>query len=227
MTLTATEAATAASPARQRSDSPAQTGTGAAADFQTFLRMLTAQLTNQDPLDPMKTEEFAVQLATFSLVEQQLRTNSLLEAMAGDGLTAAASLIGMEARAAVAARFDGRPVAVFPAVAQEAETAVLVIRGADGAEVARETIDPAATEVAWAGAGPDAVPLPHGFYRFETVSIAGGAVLETRPAQVWGRIVEATLADGAPVLVFDDDSALPATGLAALRMAAGQAGPRP
>lgn len=35
-------------------------------DFETFLRMLTTQLQNQDPLKPMESTEFAVQLATFS-----------------------------------------------------------------------------------------------------------------------------------------------------------------
>lgn len=50
-------------------------------DFQTFLKMLTAQIQNQDPLNPTPSDEFAVQLATFSSVEQQVRTNDLLVAL--------------------------------------------------------------------------------------------------------------------------------------------------
>ena len=50
-------------------------------DFETFLKMLTTQLQNQDPLDPVKSEDFAVQLATFSGVEQQVLTNDLLESL--------------------------------------------------------------------------------------------------------------------------------------------------
>ena len=43
---------------------------------------------NQDPLDPVKSEDFAVQLATFSGVEQQVLTNDLLESLlAQNGLT--------------------------------------------------------------------------------------------------------------------------------------------
>ena len=38
-------------------------------DFNTFLKMLTTQLKNQDPLNPMDNSEYAAQLATFSGVE--------------------------------------------------------------------------------------------------------------------------------------------------------------
>lgn len=57
----------------------AQTATAIASDFETFLRMLTTQLENQDPLEPVASQDLAVQLATFSGVEQQTQTNSLLE----------------------------------------------------------------------------------------------------------------------------------------------------
>ena len=33
-------------------------------DFETFIRMLTVQMENQDPLNPMESTEFATQLAT-------------------------------------------------------------------------------------------------------------------------------------------------------------------
>jgi flagellar basal-body rod modification protein FlgD len=45
---------------------------------QEFLMLLTKQLQNQDPLDPMKNEEFAVQLATFSQLEQLVQINDKL-----------------------------------------------------------------------------------------------------------------------------------------------------
>ena len=44
-------------------------------DFETFLKMLTVQLENQDPLNPVDSADYAVQLATFSGVEQQVQTN--------------------------------------------------------------------------------------------------------------------------------------------------------
>ena len=54
---------------------------GSGTDFDTFLKMLTSQLKNQNPLNPMEGTEFAVQLATFSGVEQQAQTNKLLAQM--------------------------------------------------------------------------------------------------------------------------------------------------
>lgn len=52
-------------------------------DFETFLKMLTTQMENQDPLNPVDSAEFAMQLATFSGVEQQIRTNDILADMVG------------------------------------------------------------------------------------------------------------------------------------------------
>ena len=49
-------------------------------DFETFLKMLTVQMENQDPLNPTDSSEYAMQLATFSGVEQQVLTNDLLNA---------------------------------------------------------------------------------------------------------------------------------------------------
>ena len=49
--------------------SPTPTGTGAnklSTDFNAFIKMLTAQVKNQDPLKPIDSTEFATQLATFS-----------------------------------------------------------------------------------------------------------------------------------------------------------------
>lgn len=48
-------------------------------DFDQFLRLLTTQLQNQDPLSPMDSAEFTNQLVQFSNVEQSIRTNSFLE----------------------------------------------------------------------------------------------------------------------------------------------------
>ena len=67
-------------------------------DFETFLKMLTAQIKNQDPLKPMDPSEFATQLATFSSLEQQVLTNDRLEQIStilgSQGLTQHAHWIG-------------------------------------------------------------------------------------------------------------------------------------
>lgn len=55
----------------------------AAADlnFDTFLKLLTTQLKNQDPLNPLDGTQFTEQIASFSALEQQIATNSNLEKM--------------------------------------------------------------------------------------------------------------------------------------------------
>ncbi len=50
-------------------------------DFQTFLKLLTAQMRNQDPLEPLDATQFVAQLASFSSVEQQIETNAKLDIM--------------------------------------------------------------------------------------------------------------------------------------------------
>jgi flagellar basal-body rod modification protein FlgD len=54
------------------------TNTTLAGNFQTFLTLLTTQLQNQNPLDPLDTNQFTQQLVQFASVEQQLKTNDQL-----------------------------------------------------------------------------------------------------------------------------------------------------
>jgi flagellar basal-body rod modification protein FlgD len=57
------------------------TGGTLAGNFQTFLTLLTTQLQNQNPLDPLDTNQFTQQLVQFASVEQQLKTNSQLSSL--------------------------------------------------------------------------------------------------------------------------------------------------
>lgn len=50
-------------------------------NFDTFLQLLITQLKNQNPLEPLDTNQFTQQLVQFTSVEQQLKTNEFLEAM--------------------------------------------------------------------------------------------------------------------------------------------------
>lgn len=50
-------------------------------NYETFLTLLTTQLKNQDPTQPTDTGEFTKQLVQYSQVEQQIQTNSKLEAI--------------------------------------------------------------------------------------------------------------------------------------------------
>src|ERR1700710_1437277 len=52
-----------------------------AGNFQTFLTLLTTQLKNQNPLDPLDTNQFTQQLVQFAGVEQQLKSNDQLKSL--------------------------------------------------------------------------------------------------------------------------------------------------
>ncbi len=71
-------------------------------DFSTFMTLLTTQLQNQDPMDPMDSGEFTQQLVAFSGVEQQIATNKNLENLANltqmNNMAGAASFLSHEAR---------------------------------------------------------------------------------------------------------------------------------
>ncbi|MBO4226811.1 flagellar hook assembly protein FlgD [Bradyrhizobium neotropicale] len=54
---------------------------GIADNFQTFLTLLTTQLQNQNPLDPLDTNQFTAQLVQFAGVEQQLKMNDQLSSI--------------------------------------------------------------------------------------------------------------------------------------------------
>ncbi|WP_213982631.1 flagellar hook capping FlgD N-terminal domain-containing protein [Sphingomonas sp. dw_22] len=72
--------------------------TGLNADFNMFLKLLTAQMQNQDPLDPMDSSQYTQQLVQYSQVEQSIKQNatlgSILTSLGNQGLTQASSMIG-------------------------------------------------------------------------------------------------------------------------------------
>ncbi len=70
-----------------------------ASNFDQFLQLLTTQLKNQSPLDPLDTNQFTQQLVQFSGVEQQLKTNELLNNMiTGSRISAATGAVSFMGR---------------------------------------------------------------------------------------------------------------------------------
>ena len=66
-------------------------------DYQSFLRLLVAQMRNQDPTSPMDSTDYVAQLATFSQVEQSVQMNSKLDGiLQASTFAQAGSLIGRE-----------------------------------------------------------------------------------------------------------------------------------
>ena len=190
-------------------------------DFETFLKMLTTQMQNQYPLNPIESSDYAVQLATFSGVEQQVRTNQLLadlaNQMGSSGLSQLAGWIGMEARAPVSAQFNGSALTVWPKHDSTADRAELVVRDSVGAEVARQPLALGTASLSWDGKGADGAILPAGRYRFEVQSFRDDAVLDTIPAEVYVPVIEARIEDGRSVLVVQGDQVIGTDEISALR----------
>ena len=166
-----------------------------ATDYDTFLKMMTTQIKNQDPLNPMSADNFAVQLATFSGVEQQTKTNDLLsQQLSQNALNSMAQMVGWvgkEARIAAPARFDGStPVTLSPNPALAADKAVLVAKDSTGAEVSRTEIPVSSADYQWQGLDSAGNPLPAAVYDLSLESYQGDTLLGSTPVEYYGRITE-------------------------------------
>lgn len=205
------------------STSTASKPVGLTSDFETFLRMLTAQARYQDPLEPIDSTEYAAQLAQFSMVEQQVLTNDrlaeLIAQFGGQSPAGLATSVGMEARAVTPMRFDGAPITIAPELPAGTSGANLVVRDASGVAVQRLCIPLEAETVEWAGVDDAGAPLPGGTYSFEIESLRNGKVTQTVQAAVYARVTEAQLRDGETFLILEGGQALPASAVTALREA--------
>ena len=190
-------------------------------DFETFLQMLTAQAKYQDPLEPIDSSEYAAQLAQFSMVEQQVKSNDLLTALTAQlgasNMAQMSSWIGMEARTTAAVHFDGAPLTISPTPAAVADNVQLVVYDAAGAEVQRLTIPNSTEPVQWAGVTSGGAPFPPGLYRFEVESRAQGSLVLSEPAETYGKVTEAQIISGQTLLVLEGGSTVAADTVTGLR----------
>jgi len=211
--------AIAASPAA----SPAQKSV-ISSDFNTFLKMLTTQIKNQDPTTPMDSSDFAVQLATFSGVEQQVRTNEMLGTLSSQfgvmGMSQLAAWVGQEARAPGPVYLGESPVTVTYASAAGADRAVLVARDAQGTVMGREDVALGKGPHQWQGYDAQGQLLPKGQYTLSLESYKGGVqVGQPSEVQAYARILEARSGANGTMLVLEGGIEVSATAVTALRIA--------
>ena len=121
--------------ATQSSSSRVNSPAGSNVNKQQFLDLLATQLQNQNPLEPMKNEDFLAQLATFSQLEEQQATNAtlgqLLQMQAASltlgSLAQGAALIGKEVRYVDA---NAQPQAgLVEGISFEPEGVILTVNG--------------------------------------------------------------------------------------------------
>lgn len=191
-------------------------------DFDTFLKMLTAQMQNQDPLNPIDSTDYATQLATFSGVEQQARTNELLASLGGQmavlGMSQLAGWVGQEARAEAPVWMDGDPVTMQLSPAIGADSAVLVVRDSSGALVSREDVPVEAGLYDWLGGDAAGDPLPDGAYSLSLESFSGETLLGEAPIESYARIIEARNGPAGAMLVLEGGIEVLSSKITALRV---------
>lgn len=113
---------TGANPASQQTSKTA-------VDYQSFLKLLIAEMKNQDPTKPMDSTQYVAQLATFSQVEQSVQTNTKLEQiMQSSALSQADAIIGRSITSA-----DGKTTGTVASVTLASSGLIAVLQ--DGTQV--------------------------------------------------------------------------------------------
>lgn len=172
-------------------------------DFETFLKMLTTQIQNQDPLSPMEADQFASQLASFSMVEQQTLTNQNLQAVMSffeSGLMAnVTGMVGKTALHTGPFAYSGNGISFdFGQSPWNDGTYKLTILDEAGARIADVPVAQDQTAVSWDGGALNGTAAPFGTYTAEIRSVSDDAPLG----------VQVYTGDVIQEVQFSDDGAL-------------------
>ena len=159
-------------------NAPVQSGTdvqSASELSQNFLRMLTVQLQNQDPLNPMDNAAMTAQLAQLNMVDGINKLNTSVNAMMAQ-LKAATSLsmadsVGRSVLSEGAKMYYlGQPMGMAAQLDANAQSILAVLRNEQGQEVERIELGAApagVTDFIWDGKDAQGQALPEGAYTLE------------------------------------------------------------
>ena len=190
-------------------------------DFETFLKMLTAQIQNQDPMNPIDSSDYAIQLATFSSVEQQVLANSYLEniqnALSSSSLASVADWIGKSAKVEGKLWFDGDPVKLEFELPFDATRGELVIQTQTGNEVFRTNVDPEDRTLHWSGTQSNGANVEHGSYKAILVPYNENEPLQNAPVFSFQKLIEAAQGNGAATLTLESGETIAPQNVIALR----------
>jgi flagellar basal-body rod modification protein FlgD len=180
-----------------------------AANFDTFLLLLTAQLKNQDPLEPMDSNQFTQQLVQFSQVEQQINSNKNLESLIAltkaRSASDAVSYLGktLTLTDGTAALMDGEVHWAY-SLENHAASATLYVKNLKGEVVysePAETVEGMHT-FTWDGVSKTGATLPPGPYQLSIVAkTTDGKAIDSRVASQ-GVISEVDLTGDEPILMI-------------------------
>jgi flagellar basal-body rod modification protein FlgD len=161
-------------------------------NFATFLQLLTTQLQNQNPLDPLDTNQFTQQLVQFAQVEQQMNMNasltSLISLQRATQTTAALGFLG----STVVVDGDTTQLtggaATWSYSVDKPSTATINISNAAGQVVYTEsrTLAPGAQTFNWNGRSTTGQQLPDGDYTMSITAKDANGQLAAISTEVQG-----------------------------------------
>ncbi|MCA8928685.1 MAG: hypothetical protein KDC18_11490 [Alphaproteobacteria bacterium] len=218
-----TSSPTAADPvAAIRTQADALVKEKAADDFDKFLLLMTEQLRQQDPLNPTDATEFVAQLATFSSVEQSIKSNEKLDRLiattTGLADTSATALIGKTVESAtgqVAA--SGEPVAFSYEPVSDANRLVAQVRDAGDRLVREIPLDAGTSQALWDGRDSDGNPVTTGQQTIAVLQYADDRLLTSAPAVTASRVTEVRMQADGTRLVLANGAELTADEVRAIR----------
>lgn len=178
-----------------------------AQNFQAFLSLLTTQLQNQNPLDPLDTNQFTQQLVQFSEVEQTLKTNENLEKLtslaAANTITNAVGYIGKQVTAdGATAKLENGLASWDYTVDGSSPAATFTVRDANGTTVYSETKSASgAGTFAWNGQRSNGGTAPPGEYTL-SINAADGNGGKLDSSVSFSGVVDGVDMSGAEVVVL-------------------------
>src|SRR5476651_2588605 len=147
-----------------------------AGNFNTFLQLLTTQLKNQNPLDPLDTNQFTQQLVQFAQVEQQLRSNDQLATLVSlqktTQSTAALSFVGQNVVVDGSTAQLANGQAIWSFTSPKPATATITLKDSSGqtAYSGSYTLQAGQQNFQWDGKGNDGTEWPNGAYTMSITS---------------------------------------------------------
>jgi flagellar basal-body rod modification protein FlgD len=214
-TLTGTSSTTPSSSSNSSSSSSSSsssTTTGAptiAGNFNTFLQLLTTQLQNQDPLDPLDTDQFTQQLVEFASVEQQVNMNTNLQTLismqqtteATSALQLVGSTVTIAGNAATLSNATSTP-ASWSLNAAGPATANITITSSAGTTVYTGTmaLNAGLNTYTWSGQGSNGQTWPDGTYTLSVNATGANGTPVTVSTQVQGVVSGVNINQNPPTL---------------------------
>lgn len=198
-------------------NSTATTATGSAdatklnADFNMFLKLLTTQMQNQDPLDPMDTAQYTQQLVQYSQVEQSMQQTttlkSLLAAFGTQNLMQASSMIGaqVETNSAVSGLSAATPATWTWSSSRDVASMTATIKDEKGKTIDTFPIDAtgAAGAFTWDGTTSNGKKAGPGNYTLELAGKDASGTALTPTAHAYGKVSDVEMSNGVVQLTIN------------------------